>query len=407
MTTHVFIVDDTTFKIHLENMFAGTGMKKKTDNKKDNNVGVYIDFNNCISTNLKSQVEDTIVGMSADACRIRRGDKIIFYLQQTKDRHTNEPKEGKFFGIFQAKDDWSFIDNYDDNQFLNRELNKSLTFRVEIIPDKVFQYGVSEWEALDEIKHIISPYQMLWSLIYRKLRGLRGNTMITLYEEERLRQLIRDKNARVALNNTKKFSFNVSEQKIIQLNENIVPYQGTRKEPINFLPRLINKYKLGKAFEKHLQAYILTFIGKNLNQSLDNAVLPAGCTINWIGNEVGCGVGMQSIDIALECQCNDQKILIPIELKSTELPQYITNQIKRYVDWITQYYKPNRQCDIYPMIICKKHKDKTQKQRDNFDVIINHLREFNDSYQTTCEKITLIEFELDLNEQIIFSKYDY
>ena len=32
MTTHVFIVDSTTFKIHLEYLFAGTGAK---DNKVD------------------------------------------------------------------------------------------------------------------------------------------------------------------------------------------------------------------------------------------------------------------------------------------------------------------------------------------------------------------------------------
>ena len=61
-------------------------------------------------------------------------------------------------------------------------------------PYKVYPKGVSEWEALDEIKNITSPYQMLWSLIYRKLKGNRGNTMITLYESERLISLIRNKN---------------------------------------------------------------------------------------------------------------------------------------------------------------------------------------------------------------------
>jgi hypothetical protein len=105
MTTHVFVVDETTFKIHLENMFAGTGMKKKGGNKREDNVGIFIDFNNKQTTLLGSKLEDTIVGMSADACRIRKNDKIIFYLQQTQDRHTKEPKEGKFFGIFKAKDD--------------------------------------------------------------------------------------------------------------------------------------------------------------------------------------------------------------------------------------------------------------------------------------------------------------
>lgn len=39
MTTHVFIVDATTFKYHLEYMFAGTGMRE-----------VIIDFNNNSTT---------------------------------------------------------------------------------------------------------------------------------------------------------------------------------------------------------------------------------------------------------------------------------------------------------------------------------------------------------------------
>ena len=74
-----------------------------------------------------------------------------------------------------------------------------MTFRTLIEPAKVYAEGVTEWEALDEIKNIQSPNQMLWSLIYRKLKGNRGNTMITIYEAERLCQLIRDKNNRQEL----------------------------------------------------------------------------------------------------------------------------------------------------------------------------------------------------------------
>lgn len=42
-TTHVFIVDTTTFKIHLEYLFAGTGAGDK-----------YIDFNDGPLTDLPS-----------------------------------------------------------------------------------------------------------------------------------------------------------------------------------------------------------------------------------------------------------------------------------------------------------------------------------------------------------------
>lgn len=65
MTTHVFIVDDTTFKYHLEYMFAGTGSGEKE-----------IDFNYTSDTKLyagkKYAGENSLVGMMADGCRIRK-----------------------------------------------------------------------------------------------------------------------------------------------------------------------------------------------------------------------------------------------------------------------------------------------------------------------------------------------
>ena len=97
MTTHVFIVDSITFKIHLEYLFAGTGAK--------DNV---VDFNNNPESKLYPTTENMLVSMVADASRIRKGDLIIFYLQQN---FTEKIWEGKFYGIFKAQHDWSFLDN--------------------------------------------------------------------------------------------------------------------------------------------------------------------------------------------------------------------------------------------------------------------------------------------------------
>jgi len=168
MTTHVFIVDTITFKYHLEYLFAGTGAKES-----------YIDFNGQPNTSLHYAVENNLLGMIADSQRIRKGNYIIFYLQQNFSQNVYE---GKFYGIFKAKEDLSFLDNNDKNQFLKEELVKSLTFRTFLEPYEVYSKGVTEWGALDEIRYIQSPNQMLWSLIYRKLKGNRGNTMITIYE---------------------------------------------------------------------------------------------------------------------------------------------------------------------------------------------------------------------------------
>jgi len=389
MTTHVFIVDSTTFKLHLEYLFAGTGAK-------DN----LIDFNNSANTTLWHTKENMLVGMMADASRIREGDQIIFYLQQD---FSKKIFEGKFYGIFTAKNDWSFLDNNDSQQYLGNELEKSLTFRTLIKPFKVYSEGVTEWEALDEIKNIQSPNQMLWSLIYRKLKGNRGNTMITIYEAERLCQLIRDKNSREEINvENHKLSFDQENQKIILTSNNSNNYTG-RKEEINLLPRLIAKYEANKSFETHLQAYIVRNIGKGINNSLDDSILGSNLNFEWLGNEVSCGVGMQRIDVMISTNENSQRVLIPIELKSVEADVINAKQIQRYIDWIEQYYTPNRQSDIKPVLISKKIDDKSTEKHQK---IIDTFNDFNTRNLRRCENLKYIEYYLE-NESLVFEVISY
>lgn len=383
MTTHIFIVDSMTFKLHLEYLFAGTGAK---DNK--------IDFNNNSNTSLHAMTENMLIGMIADGSRIRRGDQIIFYLQQ---EFSKKIFEGKFFGIFKAKNDWSFLDNNDRQQYLKNELKKSLTFRTLIEPFKTYAEGVTEWEALDEIKNMTSPNQMLWSLIYRKLKGNRGNTMITIYEAERLTQLIRNKNNRTELScQGKVLSFDAVEQKIVCLNERQRTYTG-RQEEINLLPRLIAKYQAGNSFESHLQAYITRNLGRGANTSLDEVILN-GAQIEWFGNEVSCGVGMQRIDIMPSVVQSEQRILIPVELKAVEADEKNIIQIQRYVDWIEQYYIPNRQSDIQPVLVAKKI---TNKQSNAYQLLIDSFNRFNQANNNRCARLKFIEFDLD-NDDLSF-----
>ena len=388
MTTHVFIVDSTTFKLHLEYLFAGTGAK---DNK--------IDFNNGPRTALHATTENMLIGMIADGSRIRRGDQIIFYLQQ---EFSKKIFEGKFFGIFKAKNDWSFLDNNDRQQYLKNELEKSLTFRTLIEPYKVYTEGVTEWEALDEIKNMTSPNQMLWSLIYRKLKGNRGNTMITIYEAERLTQLIRNKNNRTELNcENKVLSFDPVAQKIICLTERPRDYTG-RREVINLLPRLIAKYQAGNSFESHLQAYITRNLGRGANTSLDEVILN-GAQIEWFGNEVSCGVGMQRIDIMPSVVQSEQRILIPVELKAVEADEKNIIQIQRYVDWIEQYYIPNRQSDIQPVLVAKKI---ANKQSNAYQLLVDSFNRFNQANNNRCARLKFIEFDLD-NDDLSFEIVSY
>ncbi len=384
MTTHVFIVDFNTFRLHLEYMFAGTGAKEH-----------FIDFNDSETTSLHYTTENNLLAMISDASRIRKDDFIIFYLQQNIQHNINE---GKFYGIFKAKQNFSFLDNYDKNQYLKKDLSKSLTFRILIEPYEVYSEGVTEWEALDEIKYINSPNQMLWSLIYRKLKGNRGNTMITIYESERLFKLIKDKNKRKILNG-KSFTFNLATQRIEKFNKDY-NYNG-RQKIINILPRLISKYNKNLQFENHLQAYIVYNIGKNLNKSMDDAIL-GNYKIEWIGNEVYCGVGMQKIDIMLSVINKDKRVITPIELKSGEAHPEILNQMKRYINWVEQYYIPNRISDIQPIIISKKFDNKNS---DEYVTFINNIKKFN-NVNFKCLPLKYIEFEF-FGNNLNFQNIEY
>jgi len=377
-TTHVFIVDSNTFKYHLEYMFAGTGSANKV-----------IDFNNSSTSSLRYASENSLLGMIADIQRIRVGDNIIFYLQQNSVEGINE---GKFFGMFKVKDRAGFLDNNDTNQYLKQELRKSLTFRIIIEANNVYPIGVTEWEALDEIRNIQSPNQMIWSLIYRKLKGNRGNTMITIYESERLKQLMRNKNNRRNINGNN-FTFNMNTQQIetLQTQNN---YNG-RQDNINILPRLVNKYSNSLQFETHLQVYIL--------QNLENINILQNEVLEWIGNEVSCGVGMQRIDIMLSTLRENVKVCIPIELKSTIAYLGITNQVQRYIDWIEQYYIPNRPSDIEPIILSRKIDDKTTQF---YLDLVNEFNDFNN--RNNILQLRYIEFEIDcINNIINFIEIDY
>jgi len=382
-TTHVFIVDYNTLKYHLEYQFAGTGAREE-----------YIDFNSCPTCSLYAQTENNLVSMLADSQRVRVNDNVIFYLQQNAGVGIFE---GKLYGIFKVKEAPSFLDNNDEGQFLKDELKKSLTFRTILEPSEVFPKGVTEWEALDEIKNIRAPNQMLWSLIYRKLKGNRGNTMITAYESDRLCKLIRNKSGNSPIRGTG-FTFNVDTQGI-EASE-LKKYSG-EKVDINILPRLLRKSSEEKVFETHLQAHIIQYIGRTKNKNLDDLII-GDLELEWIGNEVSCGVGMQRIDVLLSLLKGDVRIVMPIELKATTVSENNLNQLQRYVDWLEQYYVPNMVSDIHPVLLTKETKDKTNR---GFGLAMNRIIQFNEDNKN-CLPLKYIEFRTE-EDDIVFKDFKY
>lgn len=370
MNTHVFIVNEQTFKYHLEYMFAGTGAKDKPS--------TFL-YNPNINFNANS--ERNLVGMIADISRIQVGDYIIFYLQASKG------KQGQFFGVFRAKSK-AFFDENDHNNFLINELGKGLSYRVIIEPSEfgVFSKGVTEHEYLDSLKEKSHPYELCWSLIYRKLKGNRGCTMITELEFKDLLSKLK------YINNDSTLScINYTYDPClgeISKSEFQHIYTG-RKLSISIKDRLIYKHKVKKAFETHLQAYILQNI-RSLN------ILDYPEDDFWIGNEVSCGVGMQRIDLLIMQRETSKVTFKVIELKDEQPTKNIVDsQLDWYIKWLFDYIIPNYKSNIVevkPCIIAAKTECKE---------LINyiHKKSFYNQYpNSSINNTEYFSFDFDEND---------
>lgn len=331
MNTHVFIVNEQTFKCHLEYMFAGIGAKDKKSS-----------FLYDASVKFNATSERNLVSMIADISRIQIGDNIIFYLQASKN------KQGQFFGVFRAKS-LAFFDENDSNNYLRSELGKGLSYRILIEASDygVYQKGVTEHEYLDSLEGKSQPYELCWSLIYRKLKGNRGCTMITDYEFNNLLSKLRNKSERLSVFSS--YTYNPLSDSISE-NNNSNTYIG-RQKSLSITNRLLYKANKKNSFETHLQAYILQNI-----RSLNLLNYPESDF--WIGNEVSCGVGMQRIDILLIQETDDRFSFKVIELKDEQPTKNIVDyQLNWYIKWLLDYIVPNyniKPIEITPCIVASK-----------------------------------------------------
>ena len=375
---HVFVVNENTFKYHLEYKFAGTGAQdRKSPFLADANTG-----------SIHSTTERNLVGMIADVSRIRVGDKIIFYLQASGER------QGTFYGVFKANSKAFFNENNEKNYLIDK-LGKGLSYRIAIEPDMVFPLGITEHEYLDSLEGKDHPYQICWSLIYRKLKGNRGCTMITDYEFEDLINKLNNKNNGKTID-SKNFTFDINSNKIVAHNV-LHEYDG-KKDSLDITKRMLFKANRNNAFEVHLQAYLLqNFERENLRKLL----LPKpeiGC---WIGNEVSCGVGMQRIDILVKQETKDKVFIKVIELKCTEAYYSILSlQIPWYLEWVIDYVAPNyaeKTIYLIPCIVAKTTKDdEFLKAARNFNYKIRHAN-------ILLKPLEYISFEIS-RDSINFSK---
>ncbi len=322
MKTHVFIVNESSFPIHLQYLFAGTGAADADDH----------------------------IGLLSDIKRVRVGDRVIFYLE-TKE---SSGIDGGFLGAFRIADlNPIVIQDSANPTYLEQQLGKKLIYRVRLEPADVYSRGVVEYQALDNLP--VYAKEILWSLIYRKLKGQRGCTPLTIEESNRLMDMIQRANnnqpSRYA--NTDGFTYNAASQQIEIVPNGRRQYAGVINPATPLIPQILQLADAGRAFEVNLQAYFTENAGLGVNQSLD-AITGSANQMIWLGNEVKCGVGMRSIDVFsvlnLPRDIRQHKI---IELKDEQVSPTIGRQLFKYVNWTGQYIDGAINANIQPIIVAR------------------------------------------------------
>lgn len=378
---HVFIVSKITFKYHLEYQFAGTGAGD-----------VSTDFIFDAKIKLNTQDEKRSIGMITDVSRIKKGDKVLFFVTGIS----------KFFGIFEAESEF-FLDPNDNDNYLVNELGKILTYRILIKPYRVFKKGITEYDCLDSLKGVNYPDEICWSLIYRKLGGNRGCTMITDQEYNNLVAKLSKNNELLSGTN---YSFDSTNNEIIEIN-NSNQYTGRKIEIVNNLKNnLLNRYTNKRAFEHYIQYFVVLL----LKSKEFNKILNSTTSVNWIGNEVMCSFGEHRIDaFAIQETSNLVEISL-IELKDEKIQDYIKYQIEGYLKWLTDYILPyylreNKTIVIHPIIVSDGIPNSRKSTKQKLEILENEVINYDWSqYQTSqirISKTKIIHFN-DGNGNLIF-----
>ena len=341
MNYHLLIVDEISLRYHLEYGFIGTG------NASD-------DFN---------------IGLWKDIARLKIGDKIIFYVQGIK----------KFYGCFQVSSK-PFCDGNHHLQpqlmpFLGSEKNIKLRYRALIQPDIVFANGIDEFDLVDILPNNVTD--ILWSILYRKLKGGRGCSPLFLHEYNIIRDKLFGLNYHSILYE-KHFSFNGNQ---IQAQQPKVAYQGECTYP-NIKHQILHS----DYTEHHLHALLIEHLPSIIFDGYPE----------WLGNEVYAGSGMQAIDILTICTTGTFNI---IEIKKDEILPNVTTQVSKYVQWLQNRFQIFEPHFFQPIIMGREIHGSQKKQ-----FRVKEFQDFNQCGRT--RPIKYFEYKCT-NENILLTEVNY
>jgi len=351
VTSHVFIVDDSTLKIHLEHRFAGIGARDDS-------------FELIRSPRTISRTARRMAGMASDISRVAEGDSVFFYLQQS------QFSAGRFYGEFVAVGAPYGVEN--GKLVAGVKITKNLPLRVAIAPKNVFPRGVREDDFLDRLSdplsgYLLKPYEAPWTLIYRKLLGNRGCVAIRDQEADLLRRHLEAIPGNVPLE-AGSFSLNSEyPERRITLDLTNSSNELASDNPVDRLEvDLRSLYDLAKRSGKKRESFLQGLLIKDIlfGEELLSSV-SGDRTLLWLGNEVRCGVGNRAIDLLLETSGDspNSRCLYVIELKDDSPRVEHEQQIGKYIRWaIDQYLSSEIYEKLVPVLITTKHSRATKSR---------------------------------------------
>lgn len=329
MSMHLFIVDENTLPVHLEYGFAGVAK-----------------VNDCSwqDVNVHPQSDIAQASMYADICRVHAGDDILFYLERPQNDSTREG--GRFFGVFSVISPLPFYEPR--GAYLQDQLGLNLIYRLLIEPRVVYQQGLTEWQLMDEMTDFQSVLEIPWTLIYRKLKGRRGCTPLLPHEEQMIMKMLDLRNAGQVLPHSR-VGFDRDNLCLAEASGQSRYLQSTDSidRIDDWLVHLMNHTTRG--YEIQLQAYLMQELGRN--RELTELLFP-GVQITWIGNEIKCGAGLQSIDVLVYSKNDYNTFIHLVELKAREpANKEAAAQLNRYIKWLKAHIPSISTHQIVPTII--------------------------------------------------------
>jgi hypothetical protein len=326
---HLFIVSERTLPIHLAYGFAG--VTRENDFSWANVTG-------------NSSAERAQASLYADICRVHAGDEILFYLETPKNDVGREG--GRFLGVFEVVSEFPFYEP--GGRYLLWELSGlPLFYRIQIRPKDIFEDGLTEWQAMDEMTDFRSIHDIPWTLIYRKMAGGRGCTPLLPHEADNIRRMLDMRNAGQRVF-APSIGFDAEHSRLIPSGR-ASAYVGstTRFDRIDdYLRYLINE--TDRKWELHLQAYLMQEIGRNAD--LTRQLFP-NVDVWWVGNEIYAGAGRQSIDILVYTKNDLNTFIHLIELKSVIAEADAAAQLNRYIKWLKAHIPGISVHQIIPTIV--------------------------------------------------------